>query len=129
MTGFPGATGTSSEPASVHEMAIARSIVDIAVAAAGKENARRVVRVNVLAGELRAIIPSQLILYFGLVSRDTIAEGSHLILETAPLVGRCAGCGEEFSLKDLTLVCPVCRGHDIEMISGTELRVKDIEVQ
>jgi hydrogenase nickel incorporation protein HypA/HybF len=113
----------------VHEMAIARSIVEIAVAAARRENAGRVVRVNVLAGELRAIIPAQLILYFGLMSQDTIAEGAHLGLENVPLVGRCGRCGKEFDVEDGSLVCPECHGQDVQMISGTELRVKDIEVE
>ncbi|MFU8795975.1 MAG: hydrogenase maturation nickel metallochaperone HypA [Dehalococcoidia bacterium] len=110
-------------------MAIARSIVDIAVAAARRENATRVVRVNVLAGELRAIIPAQLILYFGLMSRDTPAQGAHLGLDIAPLVGRCPTCSQDFSVKDCSLVCPVCCGQDVEIVSGTELRVKDIEVE
>ncbi len=110
-------------------MAIARSIVDIAVAAARRENASRVVRVNVLAGELRAIIPAQLILYFGLVAQDTIAEGAHLGLENVPLVGKCRSCCKEFDVKDGSLVCPECRGQDVQTISGSELRVKDIEVE
>lgn len=103
--------------------------MDIAVAAARRENAGRVVRVNVLAGELRAIIPAQLILYFGLMSQDTIAEGAHLGLENVPLVGRCGRCGKEFDVEDGSLVCPECHGQDVQMISGTELRVKDIEVE
>ena len=113
----------------MHEMAIARNIVDIAVAAARRENASRVVRVNVLAGELRGIIAAQLILYFGLMAQDTIAEGAHLGLENVPLVGKCGRCGKEFDVKDDSLVCPECHGEDVQMISGTELRVKDIEVE
>jgi len=124
-----GAIARSSGLTLVHEMAIARSIVDIAVAAAQRERAGRVVRVNVLAGELRAIIPAQLIYYFGVMSKDTLAEGAHLGLETAPLVGRCSDCDEEFDTRDCSLVCPECNGQDIQMVSGTELRVKDIEVE
>lgn len=110
-------------------MAIARSIVDIAVAAAEKENARRIIRVNVLAGELRGIIPAQLILCFGLMSENTIASGSHLSLETTPLVARCKTCQEDFAVKDYSYICPRCQGQDVEVVSGTELRVRDIEVE
>lgn len=103
--------------------------MDIAVAAAKGGNASRVVRVSVVAGELRAIIPAQLIYYFGLMSQDTIVEGAHLGLENVPLVGRCGRCGKEFDVQDGSLACPECYGRDVQMISGTELRVKDIEVE
>lgn len=113
----------------MHEMAIARSIVDIAVAAAERESASRVVRVNVTAGELRGIIPAQLIFCFSLMSENTLAHGAQLGLEVAPLTGRCRKCQQDFTVKDYSYVCPRCRGHDIQVVSGTELRVRDIEVE
>jgi len=113
----------------VHELAIARNIVDIAVAAAEKENAKKIVRVNVLAGELRGIIPAQLIFCFGLMSENTLANGAHLSLEITPVIGRCRKCQENFTVKDYSYICPGCQGQDIEVVSGIELRVKDIEVE
>jgi Zn finger protein HypA/HybF involved in hydrogenase expression len=49
----------------MHEFTIAKSIMDIAVAAARKENARKITRVQVIAGELKGIIPLQLTFYPG----------------------------------------------------------------
>lgn len=108
---------------------MARSIVDIAVAAATKANAARIVRVNVLAGQLRGIIPAQLIFCFGLMAEDTIASGAHLNLEIMPLIGRCRQCEEDFPVSDYSYVCPRCQGQDIDIVSGTELRVRDIEAE
>lgn len=113
----------------MHEMAIARSIVDIAVAAATKADAARIVRVNVLAGQLRGIIPAQLIFCFGLMSENTIASGAHLNLEIMPLIGRCRQCEEDFPISDYSYVCPRCQGQDIDIVSGTELRVRDVEAE
>jgi len=113
----------------VHEMAIARNIVDIALAAAGKANAGRIVRVNVLAGELRGVIPAQLMFCFGLMAENTIASGAHLNLEITPVVGRCRKCEQDFPIKDYSYVCPGCRGQDLDIIGGTELRVRDIEAE
>jgi hydrogenase nickel incorporation protein HypA/HybF len=110
-------------------MAIARNIVDIAVAAATGANASRIVRVNVLVGQLRGIIPAQLIFCFGLMSENTIAGGAHLNLEITPVIGRCRQCQEDFPVKDYSYVCPLCQGEDIEMVGGTELRVRDIEAE
>jgi len=110
-------------------MAIAGSIVDIAVAAAEKGNAKRIIRVNVLAGELRGIIPAQLIFCFSLMSENTLAGGAQLGLEITPLIGRCRKCEEDFAVKDYSCICPRCQGQDIQIVSGTELRVRDIEVE
>ena len=113
----------------MHEMAIARNIVNIAVAAAEKEGATRISRVNVVAGELRAIVPEQLIFSFGLMAENTIASGAYLNLEITPVICRCRKCGNEFTVKDYRYICTNCGSQDLDTLSGTELRVKDIEVE
>lgn len=113
----------------MHETAIARSIIDIAVAAAEKEGARRITKVNVVAGELRAIVPSQFYFCFGLMAENTIASGAVLGLEITPIKGRCRDCDETFIVEDYRFVCPKCQGTDVETVGGTELRLRDIEVE
>ena len=110
-------------------MAVARNIVNIAVAAAEKEGAKRITRVNVVAGELRGIVPAQLTFYFGLMAESTIASGAYLDLEVMPLKGECNKCNEIFTIEDYRYVCPRCQCEDLITLSGTELRVKDIEVE
>jgi len=110
-------------------MAIARNIVNIAVAAAEEEGAKRITRVNVTAGELRGIVPAQLIFCFGLMAENTIASGAYLGLEITPVMGECKKCKQPFKVKDYRYICPSCQGEDIQTLSGTELRVKDIEVE
>jgi len=113
----------------VHEMAIARNIVNIAVAAAEKEDARKITRVNVVVGELRGLVQAQLVFSFGLMAEGTIAGGAYLNLEITQVVGRCRKCQEEFVVKDYRYICAKCQSEDIQTVSGTELRVKDIEVE
>ena len=112
----------------MHEMVIAQNILDIAVAAAERGGAQRITRVNVLAGEMRAIVPMQLTFCFGVAAENTIASGAQLSLEILPVTGRCRGCGEDFVIKDFSYICPRCEGSDIEVTGGTELRIRDIEV-
>jgi hydrogenase nickel incorporation protein HypA/HybF len=113
----------------VHELAIARNIVNIAVAAAEKEGAKKITRVNVVVGELRGIVPAQLVFSFGLMAENTIASGAYLNLEITPVIGRCRKCQEEFAVKEYKYVCIKCHSQDVGTLSGTELRVKDIEVE
>ena len=113
----------------MHEMAIARSIIDIAVAAAQKAGAHRITKVNVVAGELRGIVPMQFTFCFGLMAENTIASGAHLALEITPVTAKCKTCDETFVVKDYHYVCPKCQGGDVQTVGGTELRLRDIEVE
>jgi len=113
----------------VHEMTIARNILDIAIAAAEKEGAHRITRVNVVAGELRGIEPLPLTFCFGLMAENTIASAANLGLEIIPAKYVCRACGEIFIMKDYQYICPMCHSGDIQTVGGTELRVIDIEIE
>lgn len=113
----------------VHELAIAQNIVDIAVAAAEREHAQRITRINVVSGEMRGIVPMQLTFCFEVLAENTIASGAYLNLEIVPVTGRCRKCSETFTVKDFLYICPRCQSGDIEITRGTELRIKDIEVE
>jgi len=110
-------------------MGIARSILDIAIAAAEKEGAQRIIRVNVVVGELRGLVPLQFTFCFGVIAENTIASSAHLNLEITPVRGSCRECEETFIVEDYRYICPKCHGEDIQIIGGTELRLRDIEVE
>ena len=113
----------------MHEMAIASGILDVAVAAAEKEGAGKIVRVNVVAGELRGIVPLQLTFCFGVLAEETIAKDAYLNLEITLVRGRCQECAETFIVEDYVYQCPKCGSLDIQTMGGTELRVSDIDVE
>ena len=110
-------------------MSIAQSILDIAIAAAEAEGAQRILQVNMVAGELRAIEPVQLTFCFGIVAQDTIASAAHLNLEIIPVKGKCRQCEETFPVKDYDYTCPKCNSQEIQIVGGRELRLVDIEVE
>lgn len=113
----------------MHEMAIAQSIINIALTAAKKAGAQKVVRVNVVAGELRGIVPMQLTFCFSLMAEKTIASEAQLSLEIMPVKARCRECEETFTVEDHSYICPKCQSRDVQTISGTELQLRDIEVE
>jgi hydrogenase nickel incorporation protein HypA/HybF len=63
------------------------------------------------------------------MAENTIASGAYLDLEIMSIMGKCKQCGETFAIKDYFYICPKCQSEDIQTLSGTELRVKDIEVE
>jgi hydrogenase nickel incorporation protein HypA/HybF len=113
----------------MHEMGIAQNILDIVVATAQKEGATRITRINLLAGELRAIEPLQLTFCFAIVAKDTIADGAFLNIEQIPVRGHCKDCNADFPIEDYIYVCPECSSSKIEITGGNELKLQDIEVE
>jgi len=113
----------------VHEMGIAQNILDIALSAADKEGASKITRINLVAGELRGIVPLQLTFCFGLVAKDTMAGGAYLNIEEVPVSGHCNDCGSDFSIKEYEYVCPTCSSTKIKVTGGTELSIRDIEIE
>ena len=113
----------------MHEMAIAQGIIDVAVAAAQKGGAQKITRINVVAGELRGIVPLQLTFCFSIIAENTIASRACLNLEITPVRGRCRECEDTFIVEEYRYICPKCHSQDVQTIGGTELRVRDIEVE
>jgi len=113
----------------MHEMGIAQNILDIALNAADKEGASKITRINLVAGELRGIVPLQLTFCFGLVAKDTIASGAYLSIDEVPVSGHCSDCNSDFSIKEYEYVCPKCGSTKIQLTGGTELSIKDIEIE
>lgn len=113
----------------MHEMGIAQNILDIALITAQKEGATRITRINLLAGELRAIEPLQLTFCFNIVAKDTMADGAFLNIEQIPVKGHCKDCDADFPIEDYIYVCPKCSSAKIEITGGTELRLQDIEIE
>ncbi|MDD5312970.1 MAG: hydrogenase maturation nickel metallochaperone HypA [Dehalococcoidia bacterium] len=113
----------------MHEMGVAQNILDIAVAAAQKEGAQKITRINMIAGELRGIVPMQLSFCFGIVAKDSIASGAYLNIEEVPVTAHCENCNSDFAVEEYQYICPKCGSTKIQLTGGTELRIKDIEIE
>jgi hydrogenase nickel incorporation protein HypA/HybF len=110
----------------MHELAIAESVVEIALAHA---RGRRVTRIELRVGHLRQVVPSALSFGVELLARGTPAEGAELACTTVPAAGRCRDCGADGPLAAFPLACPACGSTAIDVTAGEELRVESIEVE
>ncbi|MDQ3576094.1 MAG: hydrogenase maturation nickel metallochaperone HypA [Actinomycetota bacterium] len=108
----------------MHELSITQSVVDAVM-----EHTRgdRVTKVRLQIGKLSGIVPDSVRFCFDLIAADTPLAGA--VLEIDEPLGRahCKGCGDDFGLRDLILLCP-CGSADVEVMAGTELAVKSVEV-
>ncbi len=115
----------------MHEMALTGPIVDIVVRQANICKATRVRKVNLRVGELRDVVEPMMKDCFRHFAKGTVAEEADLEIEHVSLRVRCRDCDCEFSgrkadLRDLR--CPSCQGRSFELLAGSELYVRDIEI-
>jgi hydrogenase nickel incorporation protein HypA/HybF len=109
----------------MHELALARAVLDVAITHA---DGRPVRSVDVTVGALRQVVPDSLAFHFEILARGTPCEGARLIQRATPARLRCS-CGHEWELEQLSFHCPRCRGGRARVVSGEELLVESIEVE
>jgi hydrogenase nickel incorporation protein HypA/HybF len=113
----------------MHELGVTENIVNIALAKAGEAQANKVIKINLVVGELSGFVPDCIQFYFDSLSKDTIAQGAVLHFESVPTQLRCRDCSTTFSPLDTLWTCPECRGQSIEIFKGRELYVESMEVE
>ncbi|MBP1751458.1 MAG: hypA [Geobacteraceae bacterium] len=110
----------------MHEMSITQGVVEICESTAA---GRRVLSVVLEIGELSNVIPEAVEFCFEACTKDSGLEGARLTIERIPGRGLCRECAEEFAVKAYYGSCPSCGGYHVDIISGEELRVKELEVE
>ncbi len=107
-------------------MSITQGVVEICERnAAG----RRVLAVVMEIGELSNVMPDAVEFCFEACTKGTLLDGARLVIERIQGRGRCRGCAAEFAVKAFYESCPACGGYGVEILSGEELRVKELEVE
>jgi hydrogenase nickel incorporation protein HypA/HybF len=109
----------------MHEMSITQGIIDIC-----EQHAvgRRVLSLDVEIGELSSVVPDAIEFCFDACSKGTLMEGARLNIIRIPGKGRCEDCRADTPLSEVFGACAHCGGYHVTILSGEEMRVKEIEV-
>lgn len=111
----------------MHEMSIAQNIVEIVdEAAAGK--ADTVEQVFVEVGTLVAVVPDSLEFCYGAITAGTPLERSRLVIKVVPIRVQCNDCNQTSDVESFVFKCEGCGGTSLQVLSGNELSVTEIEV-
>lgn len=113
----------------MHEMAISESIVDILEAEAGRQNYARIKRVWLEIGPLSGVETDALRFTFDVVTRGTLAENAVLEIIATEARAWCLPCEKSVSITQRFDACPQCGGYQLQMTSGDEMRIKELEVE
>lgn len=112
----------------MHEMSLAEGILQVIDDAAREQGFSRVHVVRLEIGQLSSVEVEALRFCFDAVTRASLAEGARLQIDSVPGAGWCMMCSKTVPLPALYEACPHCGGYQIQPTAGTEMRVKDLEV-
>jgi len=110
-------------------MSVTQSLLDIVCRHAESASAQRILRINLVVGELSSIVDDSVQFYFDYLSQDTVASGAELRFSRLPVRVRCQACGCEWGPSNADWTCPQCGAAQARVIAGREFYVDSIEVE
>jgi hydrogenase nickel incorporation protein HypA/HybF len=112
----------------MHEMSLAEGVLQVIEDAALKQGFSRVRTVWLEIGQLAAVEVEAMRFCFDAVTRGSIAEGSRLEFIATPGSAWCMQCSGSVTVQALYDPCPKCGSHQLQVTGGSEMRVKELEV-
>ena len=110
----------------MHEMSVALSIIDIATEQAAKENALKILELDLDIGTLAGIEFESLEFALEISVKNTMLENSKINLNKIEAKASCIDCLHEFEALNLFNNCPLCKSYNTKLIQGKELQVKSL---
>jgi len=113
----------------MHELSLAGSAVELIEATARREGFSRVRVVWMEIGALSCVEPDALRLAFEAAARGSCAEHARLELIDVPGVGHCPACDRPSPMTEIYALCPHCGDRPLRVLRGTEMRLKNLDVE
>ena len=113
----------------MHELAVTESLLGTASKYAIKNNAQKVVSLNITIGDLSSIVGDSVQFYWDIISEGTICENSLLVFNRISAKFLCQACKNDFNIKGELLPCPICGSMDLKTIQGDEFLLESIEIE
>ena len=112
----------------MHELALARSLVEMVEEYAFDHNSNRVEQVNLRLGELSAMSRA-LCFCFDSVTLGTVCEGAKLSIDEVPLTVFCSYCNEvKYPTGRYSFRCSDCGMPTPKIVTGKEMELVSIEL-
>jgi len=113
----------------MHELAIAQDIFEIVRQSVPKDQEAAVRKVRLRIGKLSGVIADSLSFCFSIIVNGTSMSQATLYIDEKPTVARCRDCSCDFEIADMVFLCPACKSSNLELISGKELEIVEIELE
>ncbi len=112
----------------MHEMSLSQSMLEIIQEQAAVNGFQYVNIVRLEIGALSCVEPEALEFCFDSVSRGTVAEGATLEIVRVPGRAWCWNCSHLVEVERHGDPCPDCSRFEMQTRSGSEMKIKELEV-
>ena len=112
----------------MHEMSLAEGVLQIIEDAARSQRFTKVKSVILEIGQIASVEAEAMRFCFDAVMHGSIAEGAVLEIVDLPGSGWCMKCAVTVPIIEQYGACPQCGSYQVQPVSGTEMRVKELEV-
>lgn len=113
----------------MHEYAVTKSLINIAVEEAQKANAGKITEIKLVIGDLSTIMDESVQMYFDIISEGTIAQGAKLIFRRVAAEFCCKSCGAKYNKPSSGFDCPFCGQMGVPTGVGKEFYIESLEVE
>lgn len=112
----------------MHEMSLCEGVLQVLETEAKKGNFNTVKTVWLEIGELSSVEPEAMLFSFDVVTRNSIAHGAKLEIIRVPGTAWCMQCSNSVHVKQRFDDCPDCGSAQLQVTSGDEMKIKELEV-
>lgn len=112
----------------MHELSICEGILQVIEDQAVKQKFTSVEKVRLEIGALAGVELEALKFGFDVVTKNSLAENAVLEIITVDGTAWCMPCQKPVPISQRYDACPECGGFQLQVTSGDELRIKDLEV-
>ena len=113
----------------MHELSICEGIQQVLEQQAQTQGFSRVRKVWLEIGPLAGVELEALRFSFEVVARGTLSEGARLEIVQPPTEAWCLQCSTSVPISTRFESCPECGGHQLQVTSGDQMRIKELEVE
>ncbi len=113
----------------MHEMSLCEGVLQVLQTEAEKQGFHRVKTVILEIGDLSSVEPEAMRFSFDVVMKNSLAENANLTIENIPGTAWCMQCSKNVLIKQRYDECPDCGGYQLQVVSGDEMRIKELEVE
>jgi hydrogenase nickel incorporation protein HypA/HybF len=112
----------------MHEMSLCEGMLEILQQQAKAQNYSVVKTVFLEIGKLSSVAPDAMRFAFPVVMRGSLAENA--VLEIIDVAGQafCLQCLQNVVIQERYEGCPICESHQLQIIDGEQMRIKELEV-
>lgn len=113
----------------MHELPATEGILATALATAREAGAARILAIDLVVGELSAVVDESVQFYFDVMSRGTAAAGAVLRFRREPGRAECVECRHAYAVRPpLDPFCPACERGLVRVTGGDDFYIESIEV-